>query len=188
MMAKRQDHSQGDEDDFSRKSKRFIRAAWDGDEELVLRLLEDGMPVDIQEDGKYLTALAAAAEGGHTRIMRLLLERGAAVQGVGHYYPLVYAARGGQLEATQLLVENGAEVNAFIEGFGPAHFDAAARGHLAILQYLLEHGADPNIKNGFGQTAISQADRSRRMAKLRREDTSSREAAIEMLREAGAKA
>lgn len=74
---------------------------------------------------------------------------------------LVSAARDGDLiEARALLEFNPllARYSTFGALNSPLHF-AAAKGHNEIVNLLLEHGADVNIRNYCGQTALMQACR-----------------------------
>lgn len=59
-----------------KKDKRLIRAAGDGDLELVRTLLESGADPNAKEDGNF-TALICAAARGHVRVVETLLESGA---------------------------------------------------------------------------------------------------------------
>ena len=59
-----------------KKGKRLIRAAEDGDLELVCALLEAGADPNAKEDGNF-TALICAAARGHSRVVEALLESGA---------------------------------------------------------------------------------------------------------------
>jgi uncharacterized protein len=62
----------------------------------------------------------------------------------------VYACMHGRIEAAQLLLEKGAEINAIPGGFDYAgtglHY-AALNGHRAMIEFLLAHGADRQIKD-----------------------------------------
>lgn len=74
---------------------------------------------------------------------------------------LVSAARDGDFpEALALLDFNPllAKYSTFGALNSPLHF-AAAKGHTEIVNLLLEHGADVNIRNYCGQTALMQASR-----------------------------
>ncbi len=64
-----------------------------------------------------------------------------------------FVARIGSLDELDLLVRSGARVNAPGDmGFTPLHY-AAMRGHAKMAQKLLDLGANPSIKNEWGQTA-----------------------------------
>lgn len=62
----------------------------------------------------------------------------------------VYACMHGHIDAAQLLLAKGAQINAIPGGFDYAgtglHY-AAFNGHRAMVQFLLEHGADRNVKD-----------------------------------------
>src|SRR5262249_25539055 len=62
----------------------------------------------------------------------------------------VYACMHGHIDAAKLLLDKGAEINAIPSGFDYAgtglHY-AALNGHRAMVQFLLSHGADRNIKD-----------------------------------------
>jgi len=64
--------------------------------------------------------------------------------------------------AARRLLEKGAEINAVPEGFDYAgtglHY-AALNGHRAMIEFLLEHGADRNVKDTkVGSTAAGWAE------------------------------
>ena len=62
----------------------------------------------------------------------------------------VYACMGNQIDVATFLLNKGAEINTIPHGFDYAgtglHY-AAMRGHTKMVDFLLEHGADPNIKD-----------------------------------------
>lgn len=83
----------------------------------------------------------------------------------GHGYGTGYAgnshhhARGGWLPTLQYLVEElGADVNRRDhDGYTPLH-NAAARGDVEMLRYLVEHGADPMAVSRRGETTVDLAN------------------------------
>jgi ankyrin repeat protein len=56
----------------------------------------------------------------------------------------------GHIDAAKLLLEKGAEINVIPGGFDYAgtglHY-AALNGHMAMVEFLLQHGADRNVKD-----------------------------------------
>ena len=61
------------------------------------------------------------------------------------------------LEAVELLLNSGAEVNTLSLDETPISA-AATRGYLQVIQYLLDRGANPEIKNEDGYDALDFAD------------------------------
>jgi ankyrin repeat protein len=62
----------------------------------------------------------------------------------------IYACMHGHIEAATLLLEKGAQINAIPGGFdfaGTALHYAALNGYQGMTQFLVERGADPNIKD-----------------------------------------
>lgn len=62
----------------------------------------------------------------------------------------IYACMQDQIEAAKLLLQQGAEINAIPPGFDYAgtglHY-AAHRGHRQMVEFLVAHGADVNVKD-----------------------------------------
>lgn len=68
---------------------------------------------------------------------------------------LWWAAKEGQLEIVQLLLSRNAAAEVRDDSTGnTALLMAAAGGHVGVVQLLLKHGANPNIPNAKGNTAI----------------------------------
>jgi hypothetical protein len=112
-----------------------------------------------------LTPLLRAAAGGHAPVVRLLLARGARPDPPGGdgFAPLRVAARRGFAEVARLLLDAGADPNgtcALVHGrtalmrscFPGAGADPL--GCKAVRAALLGAGADPNIQNEWGETAL----------------------------------
>ena len=73
--------------------------------------------------------------------------------------PIHYAAEFGDLEEVVRLVDEDPEVvNALFGGDGstPLHW-ASHEGHVEVVDYLLDHGADIKAKNTSGETPLSDA-------------------------------
>jgi len=74
----------------------------------------------------------------------------------------VYACMHGHIEAAKLLLAKGAQINSIPGGFDYAgtglHY-AALNGHRPMIKFLLDHGADRNIKDTkVGSTPAGWAD------------------------------
>jgi ankyrin repeat protein len=68
----------------------------------------------------------------------------------------------GHIDAAKLLLQKGAHVNAIPGGFdysGSGLHYASLNGHLAMAEFLIEHGADVNLKDTkVGAVAAGWAD------------------------------
>ncbi|KAM7422340.1 hypothetical protein PAMA_010414 [Pampus argenteus] len=125
------------------------------------------------------TCLHAAASGGNVDCLNLLINSGAELDvkdNLGRS-PLHYAAANGNSQCTIVLVRAGSEVNELdLTGCSPLHYAAAShtfRGgettpeaeyrvekeHEAslCLDYLLDNGANPTLKNSKGYSAVHYA-------------------------------
>ncbi len=114
-------------------------------------LLDTGVSVDALTI-HHVTPLMAAAKLCQESIAKLLIERGADVNGKdkrsevweGRQTPLHYAVRAGCLEAVRLLVDNGAEIDSISQSWRTPMSEAISTGRRKIISYLLEGGANPN--------------------------------------------
>lgn len=109
------------------------------------------------EGRSFKTPLNYAAESNNLPVAKLLIARGADVEGKGSS-PLSSAGVNGDfVEMAQLLVENGAEVNRpSPTGWYPLE-TAAGRGNIKVTEYLLAQGANPNAADQAGYTALYSA-------------------------------
>ncbi|KAL3113864.1 hypothetical protein niasHT_017460 [Heterodera trifolii] len=129
--------------------------------EIVTFLIENGADINLQ-NGDGETALMTACSTGNVDIVRLLLSHGANVEQTdynGFRFALKDAVIGGHLEVCRLLVEEwAADVNqqTIIER-STALICAASRGHLAIVNFLIEHGADLHHVDVAGFNALMLA-------------------------------
>ena len=88
----------------------FTTAAWRGEVDVVARMLEDGLPVDIRDVGGD-TALHNAAEYNHSDVAQVLLLKGANPnkRDVSGRTALHYAARFNSSGVIKLLLQYGAD-------------------------------------------------------------------------------
>ena len=117
-------------------------AARTRDVETVKRELNAGVNVDVQ-NGR-----AANGDGGNTALW--FAAQGPPPSGLG---------------VARLLITAGAEVNRQCEHGRTALQMAAAWGHLDVVQLLLQHGADPTIRDDEGMTPSEIAAGSTRVPK-----------------------
>lgn len=147
---------------------KWLRAARDGNTAQIEQMLKDGMQPDATINYS-MTALAYAAAGGHIETMKLLIEHGADVAILSGWWgnsATNMAAKYGQQQALELLVKHDAPLqpcqnlgHAKVKkyyGNGPVH-EIAFSGELAVLDYLLNRGAQLDAKNLDGVTPLMLA-------------------------------
>ncbi|KAJ3291366.1 hypothetical protein HK104_006161 [Borealophlyctis nickersoniae] len=139
----------------------FTAAAMEGDdEELCRKILDAGADIKQRdEDGK--TLLHAAAGAGNESVVRLLLERGCNVHLTDNALqtPLHHAARA-DVDSTAVveqLVEAGADIEAKTEHSETTVLCAMGAGNVAITNYLLVQGADPNVSDSDNMSLFHHA-------------------------------
>ena len=114
-------------------------------------------------DADGLTALHHASTTGKTKVMRLLIKKGAQLE-MGDKRgstALHFAAGAGKLQAVKLLVQKGANVEARTAGNATALHVAASAGQVKIIRYLTgKHvGCDLLPRDVHGATPLRVANR-----------------------------
>ena len=136
----------------------LLQALYRGENEQVEKLLADDPELDVFE---------AAAFGRDDRLRELLDEDPSRANAFGDdgFHPLGLACFFGHLEAARILLDRGANVNTLSTNehvqTAAIHASAAAAGEEAtryeLVKLALEHGADPNLRQGGGFRAIDAA-------------------------------
>ena len=137
----------------------LIKAAWDGDEEIVATLLAAGAKVNAKATDTGETALMNAVTREHTDIVTMLLEAGADVtpKNKFDFNAFTSAVAGGHQEIAGLLLDAGAKVEDGASGLTPLQF-AASSGNLDMIRFLVKRGANVNRGAKAGeQTALLSA-------------------------------
>lgn len=141
------------------RDKALIQGAFDGDLSMVQGLVKKGASIDATGPKKR-TAMIWAAANGHTPVVKFLHGAGADINAKDSngQTPLMFAVKGSHVEAVEYLLENGADINArsIKQGF-TALITAAAVGNANVVRLLLEHGADKDIAERDGNTALDRA-------------------------------
>ena len=137
------------------------RAAEAGDLDEVAALLDaDPSLRDAQNNNQTRDLpLHSAAAAGQTEVVRLLLDRGAAVDAGDSDLstPLDVAALRGHLETTELLLANGADL-AFQDNNGAWSLSfAVAGGHQEVTDRLIDAGAPLDLRTSTGLTMVHYA-------------------------------
>ncbi len=105
--------------------------------------------------------LMLAALKGQLALAELMVKKGADVNKTG-WTPLHYAASGAHLPVMKLLLENFAYIDAESPNGTTPLMMASMYGNAAAVQFLIDEGADPMLKNIQGLTAQQFAQRANR--------------------------
>jgi hypothetical protein len=122
-------------------NKKMISAAAEGARRRVAQCIKEGADVDAVEDGQ--TALTKAALGGHTDVVRTLLQNRANVhiRTNWNYTALLIATCHGHEDIVKLLLKNKADPDDKANATGSALAAASSRGFSDIVKLLLDYGA-----------------------------------------------
>ena len=156
----------------------LMTASRTGNPEAVKVLLDHGAMVDAKETWHGETALMWAAAESHPDVVRMLIEHGATVNirsntnvwarqntseprekwlPLGSLSPLMFAARQGCLECVKILVDAKAHKNAVDPDGISVTLLATINGHYDVAAYLVDQGAEVNLADRTGRTALYSA-------------------------------
>ena len=131
----------------SAAGEELVRSAKNENWQRFAELRDSGVPIDSVNKMGQTSLQVVAAKGDMARVRRWT-RVGADTGGVLHA-----AAGAGQLEVVDYFLP-GADPNELDALGATPLFDAAWRGHLAIVKLLVEHGADVNVQDSVGRTAL----------------------------------
>lgn len=127
-----------------------------GDLAIVKALISNGAHVN-EKNKRGMTALIPASVKGHTEIVQLLLDASANLEETWEKggTALYESAQQGHNAIVQTLIAKGANINARLRhnGWTPLMI-AVAEGHTTTAVIILESGAEVNISNNKGRTAL----------------------------------
>jgi uncharacterized protein len=131
-----------------------------GQTDAALLLIERGADVNLRsKDG---ASAIKAAINGDLKVLRRLIDAGADVnmRDDRGATPAMWAANRGDVDCLKALIEAGCDLNLqdtmeYNEGHTALMYATPAR--LDVVELLLTHGADPNIRNKAGHTASEEA-------------------------------
>lgn len=134
-----------------------------GCQEIVMLLLEAGAYINAKSSYEgNLTPLHLAVYYGHENVVGALINRKANMEvkwGYRGETPLLLAARLGRVAILEKLIKKGANIAASIEGVGETAVMQAIHtpNVIEVVQLLLRAGADPNVTDVEGRTAVHYA-------------------------------
>lgn len=137
----------------------LIWAANAGCIDVVNVLLKRGADVNARSLD-MTTPVMAAAWNGHTKVVKLLLDKGADPNdGLRHGMPAnwVWACGERCAETVRLLLDRGGDVNTKTRSGEPVLIWAISIGNAGIVKALLDNGADANTRSRYGRTALQIA-------------------------------
>ena len=112
--------------------------------------------VDVIPSGTVNTALSSAAYYKHWDLVKALVAKGANVN-AGNNTAIFYAVSQGNIEMVKFLFEKGARIN-LVDNSGYPVVSYALNQKVgkpaSVLDYLMEHGADPTLPDKNGSTLI----------------------------------
>ncbi|KMQ91742.1 ankyrin repeat domain-containing protein 17, partial [Lasius niger] len=137
----------------------LMEAASAGHVDIVSLLIAHGADVNAQSTSGN-TPLMYGCAGGHEEVVRVLLEAGANVEDHNEngHTPLMEAASAGHVQVAKILLEHGAGINTHSNEFKESALTLACyKGHLEMVRFLLEAGADQEHKTDEMHTALMEA-------------------------------
>ena len=150
----------------------LIDATRAGDLDAVSSLVSSG--TDLNEaTGDGMTAVHWAAQLGRAEILSVLVDAGAEVSAttrIGSYTPLHLASSQADSDLVETLLAAGADVNAVTTNshVTALHLAAQTVGGAESVRVLLEHGADPNVREiSAEQTPLMFAAAENRVESIR---------------------
>ena len=130
-------------------------AAARGHAEIVTALVEQGAELEAQSkiipaQERFVIEVPSSFGRNFPKPVRFREESGG-------FTALLFAAQSGSVDTAKVLLDAGAKIDFATSEEGSALVVAAAAGHQEFAQYLLAQGANPNIADGWGVTALHYA-------------------------------
>lgn len=137
----------------------------EGQFDFVKFLVKNGADPKMRDDENKV-ALHFAAENGYVEIVKYLVEQCGSDVNASNFYgavPLHYAARHNYPQIAAFLMQKDADINATFNGNGDSLkgltplMVAVFQGHETVVKLLLSKGANLNLKDASGKTALDYA-------------------------------
>ena len=118
---------------------------------------DKNIDVDLSDKNGETPLMMASIDGNLPLVKTLVIDHKAQLDHIG-WTPLHYACAKGQLEVAQFLIANGAIVDSMSLGNTTPLMMAVQSGNEQVVKLLLDKGADLQLRNDHGLTAIDIAD------------------------------
>jgi ankyrin repeat protein len=120
-------------------------------------LSDKNIDVDLSDKNGETPLMMASIDGNLPLVKTLVIGHKAQLDHIG-WTPLHYACAKGHLEVAQFLIANGALVDSMSLGNTTPLMMAVQSGNEQLVKLLLDKGADLQLRNSQGFTAIDIAD------------------------------
>jgi ankyrin repeat protein len=120
-------------------------------------LSDKNIDVDLSDKNGETPLMMASIDGNLPLVKTLVIGHKAQLDHIG-WTPLHYACAKGQLDVAQFLIANGATVDSMSLGNTTPLMMAVQAGNEQLVKLLLDKGADLQLRNQQGFTAIDIAD------------------------------
>lgn len=136
----------------------LILAIKDNSANVIDLLINDPkIDVDLSNKSGETPLMIASIQGNLPLVKTLVLKKKAMVDHIG-WTPLHYACTKGHLEVAQFLIANGATVDSLSLNNTTPLMMAVQSGNEQLVKLLLDQGADLQLRNALGLSAIDIAD------------------------------
>ena len=162
----------------------LLNAAYNGDVERVIRILDAGTGPNHSDSTGFHTPLTLAAYKHNTDVISLLITRGADVNlqnGMGNT-PLHIATYSRQYDCAKILLESGADQSITNSDGRTPTFNAVAQGPTTMVELLLSYPIDLSVRDFLGWQPLHTALRSNEL----RDSPQTRYEIVRMLLDHGA--
>ncbi len=133
----------------------LMYAVLGGDPRIVRLLLDQDVDLNAKAENGWSAIMIAAAKG-YVDVLKMLLDKGAdpTLADVYSWTPLMRAGFEKRASVVRLLLKDDrVNINRRGENGITALHLAATQGYVEIARLMVEHGADPHIKDNFDRTA-----------------------------------